>query len=58
MSAWEFLERLISIALPRVRDFRGVSAKSSTVAVTMRRAFASKSSFRKLDYDKVDRPRS
>ena len=25
---WEFLERLISIALPRVRDFRGVSAKS------------------------------
>ncbi|MCV5690762.1 50S ribosomal protein L5, partial [Escherichia coli] len=25
---WDFLERLISIALPRVRDFRGVSAKS------------------------------
>ncbi|MCV5736123.1 50S ribosomal protein L5, partial [Escherichia coli] len=25
---WDFLERLINIALPRVRDFRGVSAKS------------------------------
>lgn len=44
---WEFLERLISIALPRVRDFRGVSAKSLMDVVTTVWAFASKSFSRK-----------
>ena len=31
---WDFLDRLISIALPRVRDFRGVPRKASTAAAT------------------------
>ena len=31
---YEFLDKLISISLPRVRDFRGVSKKHSMVAVT------------------------
>jgi len=35
---YEFLDRLINIALPRVRDFRGVSPKSLTAAATTRSA--------------------
>ena len=31
---WEFLDRLIAVAIPRIRDFRGISAKSSTAVVT------------------------
>ena len=37
---YEFLDRLIAIALPRVRDFRGVSAAGSTAAATTRSACA------------------
>ena len=33
---YEFLDRLMNIALPRVRDFRGVSPKGSTAAATSR----------------------
>ena len=33
---WEFLDRLLSIALPRIRDFRGLSVVSSTAAATTR----------------------
>ena len=32
---WEFLDRLFNVALPRVRDFRGISADASTAAATM-----------------------
>ena len=32
---YEFLDRLITIAMPRIRDFRGVSAKVSMAAATM-----------------------
>jgi len=45
--AYEFLDRLISIALPRVRDFRGVGGKGSMVAATTTLGCASRSSFRK-----------
>ncbi len=31
---WEFLDRLVTLALPRIRDFRGLSTASSTVTVT------------------------
>ena len=41
---WEFLDRLISIALPRIRDFRGLSPTRSTGAATTRSASASRSS--------------
>jgi large subunit ribosomal protein L5 len=33
---YEFFDRLVNVALPRVRDFRGVSTKSSTAAATTR----------------------
>lgn len=32
---WEFLDRLVTLALPRIRDFRGVSPKPSTGEVTI-----------------------
>ena len=35
---WEFLDRLISLAIPRIRDFRGLSPGRSTAAVTTRSA--------------------
>merc|ERR1711974_528210 len=41
---WEFLERLVSIAIPRVRDFRGLNPKSLTVVVTTAWACVNKSS--------------
>ena len=31
---WEFADRLLTLALPRIRDFRGLSATSSTVGAT------------------------
>ena len=33
---YEFLDRLVNVALPRVRDFRGVSPRASTGAATTR----------------------
>ena len=44
---WEFLDRLVSIALPRIRDFRGLNPARSTAAATTRSASASRSSFRR-----------
>ena len=41
---WEFLDRLMNVALPRVRDFRGVSPRPSTAAATTRSGSASRSS--------------
>jgi large subunit ribosomal protein L5 len=32
---YEFLDRLVTMALPRVRDFRGSTARASTAAATM-----------------------
>ena len=51
---YEFLDRLISVALPRVRDFRGVSPKSfdgrGNYALGLREQLV----FPEIDYDKVD----
>ena len=51
---YEFLDRLISIALPRIRDFRGVSGKSfdgrGNYALGIREQFI----FPEIDYDKID----
>ena len=44
---YEFLDRLINIALPRVRDFRGVIRRASMAAATMRSASRSTSCFRR-----------
>ena len=39
---WEFFERLVSITIPRIRDFRGLNPSHSMVAVTLAWAFVSK----------------
>ena len=44
---YEFLDRLVSIALPRIRDFRGLSPGASTGAGTTRSASGSRSSSRR-----------
>ncbi|GAA4502688.1 50S ribosomal protein L5 [Pseudaeromonas paramecii] len=54
---WEFLERLICIALPRVRDFRGVSAKSFDGRGNYSMGVREQIIFPEIDYDKVDKVR-
>ncbi|MBV7300936.1 50S ribosomal protein L5 [Enterovibrio paralichthyis] len=54
---WEFLERLISIALPRVRDFRGVNSKSFDGRGNYSMGVREQIIFPEIDYDKVDRIR-
>jgi large subunit ribosomal protein L5 len=51
---FEFLDRLISIALPRVRDFRGLSAKSFDGRGNYSLGFKEQIVFPEIDYDKVD----
>jgi large subunit ribosomal protein L5 len=51
---YEFLDRLITIALPRVRDFRGVSAKSFDGRGNYALGLKEQLVFPEVDYDKVD----
>jgi large subunit ribosomal protein L5 len=51
---YEFLDRLISIALPRVRDFRGLSNKSFDGRGNYSLGFKEQIVFPEIDYDKVD----
>lgn len=53
---WEFVDRLVNLALPRVRDFRGVSAKldgSGNYSLGLKEQII----FQEIDYDKVDKLR-
>ena len=54
---WEFLDRLISIALPRVRDFRGVSAKGFDGRGNYTLGLKDQIIFPEIDYMKVDKNR-
>lgn len=54
---WEFLERLISIAVPRIRDFRGLSVKSFDGRGNYSMGVCEQIIFPEIDYDKVDRVR-
>ena len=54
---WDFLERLVSIAMPRIRDFRGVSAKSFDGRGNYSMGVREQIIFPEIDYDKVDRVR-
>ena len=54
---WEFLERLVTIAMPRIRDFRGVSAKSFDGRGNYSMGVREQIIFPEIDYDKVDRVR-
>jgi len=55
--AWEFLDRLISLALPRIRDFRGLSAKQFDGSGNYTFGLAEQSMFHEIDVDSIDRPR-
>lgn len=54
---WKFLERLICIAMPRIRDFRGVNGKSFDGRGNYSMGVREQSIFPEIDYDKVDRVR-
>jgi large subunit ribosomal protein L5 len=54
---WEFLDRLTSIALPRIRDFRGLSSKQFDGAGNYTFGLAEQSVFHEIDVDKIDRTR-
>ncbi len=54
---WEFLDRLISIALPRVRDFRGVSAKAFDGRGNYTLGIRDHLIFQEIDFNKVDKPK-
>jgi large subunit ribosomal protein L5 len=54
---WEFLDRLTSIALPRIRDFRGLSPKQFDGAGNYAFGLAEQSVFHEIDVDKIDRVR-
>lgn len=51
---YEFLDRLITIALPRVRDFRGLSAKSFDGRGNYSLGFKEQIVFPEIEYDKID----
>ncbi len=51
---YEFLERLISIAIPRIRDFRGISPKSFDGHGNFSMGVTEQIIFPEIDYDKVD----
>jgi large subunit ribosomal protein L5 len=51
---YEFLDRLINIALPRVRDFRGVSGKSFDGQGNYALGLKEQIVFPEIDYDKID----
>ena len=54
---YEFLDRLVNIALPRVRDFRGLSAKSFDGRGNYSMGLKEQIIFPEIDYDKVDQIR-
>ncbi len=54
---WEFLDRLISIALPRVRDFRGIPTKSFDGRGNYTLGIKDHLIFPEVDYNKVEKPK-
>ncbi len=54
---YEFLERLISISIPRIRDFRGISPKSFDGRGNFAMGVTEQIIFPEIDYDKVDKLR-
>ncbi|MCB0393101.1 MAG: 50S ribosomal protein L5 [Bdellovibrionales bacterium] len=54
---WAFLDRLFSVALPRVRDFRGISAKGFDGRGNFNMGLKEQIVFPEINYDKVDKVR-
>ncbi|MGL3151782.1 50S ribosomal protein L5 [Microbacterium sp. A82] len=55
--AWEFIDRLVSLALPRIRDFRGLSPKQFDGNGNYTFGLQEQSVFHEIDQDKIDRVR-
>ena len=54
---WEFLDRLISVAIPRMRDFRGMPTTGFDGRGNYTFGISDQLIFPELDYDKIDQPR-
>jgi large subunit ribosomal protein L5 len=54
---WEFMDRLISIAIPRIRDFRGLSPRSFDGSGNYTFGLTEQLVFPEIDYDSIDQPR-
>jgi large subunit ribosomal protein L5 len=54
---WDFLDRLVSLALPRIRDFRGLPGKSFDGRGNYTIGIREQLVFPEVDYDKIDRLR-
>ena len=54
---YEFLDRMVAITLPRIRDFRGVSPNSFDGRGNYTLGFQEQIAFPEIDYDKIDRAR-
>lgn len=54
---YEFLDRLVNIALPRIRDFRGISAKSFDGRGNFTVGLREQLVFPEIDYDEIDKVR-
>ena len=54
---WEFLDRMLSLALPRIRDFRGLSPKQFDGNGNYTFGLTEQSMFHEIDQDKIDRVR-
>ncbi|MCR2052840.1 MULTISPECIES: 50S ribosomal protein L5 [Actinomyces] len=54
---WEFLDRLVSISLPRIRDFRGLSPKQFDGNGNYTFGLTEQAVFHEIDQDKIDRVR-
>jgi large subunit ribosomal protein L5 len=54
---WEFLDRLVSISLPRIRDFRGLSPRQFDGHGNYTFGLTEQVVFPEIDQDKIDRPR-
>ncbi len=54
---WEFTDRLLSISLPRIRDFRGLSPKQFDGAGNYTFGLTEQVVFPEIEQDKIDRPR-
>ncbi|WP_018023307.1 50S ribosomal protein L5 [Corynebacterium ulceribovis] len=54
---WEFLDRMLTVALPRIRDFRGLSDRQFDGHGNYTFGLTEQTMFYEIDVDKVDRPR-
>jgi large subunit ribosomal protein L5 len=54
---WEFFDRLVALAIPRIRDFRGLPANSFDGRGNYTFGVTEQLIFPEIDYDKVDQPR-